>query len=846
MTIRNLHFMFNPASIVWVSQNQKPDAIESVLARNLGNAGFKGELFYVNKNNQNFQRPYEFPDVESLPKPPELAVINLSLNAIPSLIEKLGRLGTRSVVVISNGLSDNGCECENRMRDEMLHAARPYLLRILGPDSMGIIVPGAGLNASIGHIQPIQGNIAFISQSASVQATVLDWAASNGIGFSHFVSMGDMADVDVGDMLDYLSTDYSAKAILLYIESITNPRKFMSAARAAARMKPVIVVKSGRYTESARVFSSDGTRVGTDDVCNAAFQRAGILRVMDIQALFDAVETLTLSQRFSGEHLAILTNGGGMGALAIDALIDKKGCPAKLSPETIARLNNVLPQSRSLNSLVNIFGDAPPARYVDALTVLLEDDGVNALLIMYSSSAVTSGTEVARGVVETLKQSGTKTSFRGIFTCWPGKDSAREARKIFTENRIPTYETPTEAIRGFMQIVRYRRSQEMLMETPPNIPEIFEPETDQARRIIDGALSEGRTWLTETEVNAVLTAYEIPVGKKCEPDGEERSGESPVGHDGSGFQLKPKSLHPHSWELYVGVHEDVQFGPVILFGQGGEAVEIIQDKAIALPPLNMHLAREVMRRTRINRLLQGYEDQSAADMDAIALTLVKVSHLICDIADIVNLEINPLFANEQGVVAGRARIKVVESNLPDAQRLVIRPYPKELENTLTLPDGQRLLLRPIRPEDEPAFQELFSKLTQDEIRLRFLHAMRYLSHNMAARLTQIDYDREMALVLCDPAAHKEKTLYGMVRITADSDNERAEFDILIHHDMTGIGLGPMLLRRIIDCARKRGIREIFGEVLAENGPMLKLCNAFGFKKKSDPDDPGVMIVTLAL
>jgi len=499
-------------------------------------------------------------------------------------------------------------------------------------------------------------------------------------------------------------------------------------------------------------------------------------------------------------------------------------------------------------------------------------------------------------VVDTLKESGSKAGSRGIFTSWLGIDSAREARRIFAENRIPTYETPTEAVRGCMQMVRYRRSQEMLMETPPNIPEVFLPETDKARGIVNKALSQGHTWLTETEAKAVLTAYKIPVVQTYEAETPEEAGEiaarlgesvalkilSPdITHKSdvggvvlnltseesvqktaqimnerirerlpgatlSGFTVQQMVQRPNARELIVGVTDDVQFGPVILFGQGGTAVEVILDKAIALPPLNMKLAREVMSRTRVCRLLEGYRDKPAADLDSIALTLVKVSQLIIDIADIAELDINPLLADEQGVMALDARIKVVKSHLPAAQRLAICPYPKELEETITLPGGQTLRLRPIRPEDEPAFQTLFSKLSMDEIRLRFLHFMKYMSHDMAARLTQIDYDREMALVLCEPAAQKEPELYGVVRFAADPDNARAEFAILIRSDMTGLGLGPMLMRRIIDYARKRGIGEIYGEVLAENRPMLRICDAFGFKKGRDPEDPGVMIVSLAL
>ncbi|WP_028323377.1 bifunctional acetate--CoA ligase family protein/GNAT family N-acetyltransferase [Desulfatirhabdium butyrativorans] len=897
MTIRNLDFMFNPSSVALVGASPKRGSIGAVLAHNLVHAGFQGEIFFVNPKYSSIEGLPVYPDPDSLPKAPDLAVIATPPDTVPQLIETFGKRGTRSAVVITAGFQEVGSEEAKRLCDQMLESAKPHLLRILGPNCMGIMVPGIGLNSSFGHVQPLKGNIAFVAQSGAVQTSVLDWATSRGIGFSHFVSVGNMSDVDFGDMLDYLATESSAKSILLYIENITHARKFMSAARAAARMKPVVVVKAGRHAEAARAAASHtGALAGADEVYSAAFMRAGMLRVMDMQALFNAVETLAMSHQFTGDRLAILTNGGGVGVLATDVLIDKKGRLAELSPETIGRLNSVLPRTWSHNNPVDLIGDAPPERYADALQALLEDDGVDALLVLNCPTAVASSTDVARVVVDTLKKSGLKALHRGIFTSWLGADSAREARRIFAENRIPSYETPDEAVRGFMQMVRYRRSQEMLMETPPSIPEVFEPEVDIAREIVNRALSQGRGWLSELEAKAVLAAYKIPTVETYEAATPEEAGKIAARLGGSlvlkilspdiphksdvegvaldlksaeivtqtarlmeerirarmpgamlsGFTVQPMVNRPNARELIVGVSDDMQFGPVILFGHGGTAVEIIQDKAIAFPPLNLHLAREVMARTRVYRLLEGFRGKPPADMDAIARTLIKVSQLVIDMADIAELDINPLLADEQGVLALDARIRVAQSHLPASQRLAICPYPKELEETITLPGGQTLLIRPIRPEDEPAFQALFSRLSMDEIRMRFLHFMKYLSHDMAARLTQIDYDREMALVLCEPAVQTEPELYGVVRFAADPDKARAEFAILIRRDMTGMGLGPMLMRRIIKYARNRGIGELFGEVLAENAPMLKICEAFGFKKRRDPDDPGVMIVSLPL
>jgi acetyltransferase len=897
MTTRNLESLFNPSAVALVGASQKPGTIGAVIARNLAAGGFRGDIFPVNPKYKAIEGLAAYPDVDHLPKPVDLAVIATPPDTVPDLIERLGRRGTRAAVVITAGFTEGGAEEGRRLCARMLAAARPHTLRIVGPNCLGIMVPAVGLNASFGHVQPLQGNIAFVAQSGAVQTSVLDWATSRGIGFSHFVSVGNMSDVDFGDMLDYLAGDFNAKSILLYIENVTHPRKFMSAARAAARMKPVVVVKGGRHVEGARAAASHtGALAGADEVYDAAFARAGMLRVMDMQALFDSVETLAMSRPFHGDRLAILTNGGGMGVLATDVLIDRKGRLAELAPETIARLDQVLPRTWSRGNPVDIIGDAPPGRYADALKALIEDKGVDALLVLNCPTAVASSTEAARTVVDTLKEAGLKAGSKGVFTSWLGIDSAREARRMFTANKIPTYETPTEAVRGFMQMVRFRRSQQTLMETPPNIPEVFVPDTEAAREIIARALAEGRPWLAETEAKAVLAAYGIPVvptraAATPEEAGDiaaalglpvalkilsgdilhkfdvggvalnlvsteavreaarammrrvaERLPEARI----AGFTVQPMVQRPDARELILGVVADVHFGPVILFGHGGTAVEVIGDRAIALPPLNMHLAREVMGRTRVRRLLEAYRGKPAADVDAVALALVKVSQLISDLAEVVELDINPLLADAQGVVALDARIRLAPSPVPAAQRLAICPYPKELEETLGLPDGQKLFLRPIRPEDEPALQGLFARLSRDEIRLRFLHAMKIISHEMAARLTQIDYDREMALVLTDPGPQPEPMLYGVVRLAADPNNERAEFAILLRHDFTGMGLGPMLMRRIIDYARKRGIGELYGDVLVENRPMLKLCDALGFKRKCDPREPDVMLVTLPL
>ncbi len=508
-----------------------------------------------------------------------------------------------------------------------------------------------------------------------------------------------------------------------------------------------------------------------------------------------------------------------MGGRAVDALIDQGGFLSQLCPGSIKRLNDLLPALPHSNP-VNLSNYASAQRYTEVLQILFEDKGIDAVLLLHCSNALKPCAEVARELLETLKKNNLKSKFNRLLTSWTGDGSCAEALRLFKENSIGAYDTPLEAVSGFMQMVRYRRNQDLLMQTPPSIQGDFLPDSLKARRIVDRAVGEGRDRLSEPEMKSVFDAYGIT-------------------------DLKPAQSQTAA-RLIVGVFNDAQFGPVIFFGHGGEAVEAIEDLAFALPPLNMHLAREVMARTRIHGRLEGPTGAPAAHLDGIAHVLVKVSQLICDIPQVVELRINPLLVDSHGlsVVEGFVRIaKVVDA---DRSRLIIAPYPKELEETIRLPDGQTLLLRPIRPEDEPAYVRLFESLPPKDIFMRFLHPMNTLPHSLAACLTQIDYDREMALVLIGKSGSRDAQLLGVVRFSADADNDRAEFAILLHRHMTGMGLGPMMMRKIIEAARRRGVKELYGDVLSENFTMLKLCKALGFSSRRMPDDAGVVIVSLML
>ncbi len=892
MTIRNLDHLFKPKSVALIGASKTPNSIGAVIARNLFNSGFDGPIMPVNPKHRAIEGVLAYPDAASLPEPADLAVIATPAETVPELIAALGERGTRAAIVIAAGFGEGGDEEGKQRLQSVLDAARPHTLRVVGPNCLGIMVPGVGLNASFAHVTPAAGELAFIAQSGAMVTSVLDWAKARGIGFSHLVSLGDMCDVDFGDMLDYLANDVGVRGILLYLESVTHARKFMSAARAAARLKPVVVVKAGRTAAGARAAASHtGALAGMDPVYDAAFRRAGMLRVADIGGLFGAVETLGMARRPKGDRLAIVTNGGGIAVMATDALADQGGRLGDLSAETLAALDQVLPPTWSHGNPVDIIGDAPPERYAKTLRILLEDAEIDGILVLNCPTAVASGTEAAQAVIDSLG-----TGKACVLTSWLGEAAAQEARRRFAEHRIPTYYTPERAVRAFIDMVSYRRNQDSLMETPASVPEEFEADEKAARRVIDGALDDGREWLTEPEAKALLTAYGIPVVRttvardsraaaaeaariagpvalkilsrdithKSDVGGVALDLRSPGAVEDAaeamlvrvrdkvpdarvdGFTVQPMVERPGAHELIIGVVEDPQFGPAILFGHGGTAVEILGDTALALPPLNMHLAREVMRRTRVHGLLEGFRGRPPAALDDIALTLIEVSQMTIQLGEIVELDINPLLADEYGVLALDARVKVRRCNEPPAKRLAIRPYPKDLEEVLSLPDGRSLLLRPVRPEDEPAFQELFSRMSPEDIRMRFFAPKRSLSHAVAARMTQIDYDREMALVVADPGVAGKSAVYGVVHILADPDGEAAEYAIMVRSDMAGQGLGPLLMRRMIDYARVRGIGEIFGDVLRENKPMLKVCELFKFSQKQNPEDPGVIEVRLVL
>ncbi len=888
----NLEKLFKPQSVAVVGATNREGAVGRVIMRNLLSSGFEGPIMPVNPKRASVAGVLCYPSIAALPLVPDLAVVCTPASTVPELIRQLGERGTRAAVVVTSGMKATLGPDGRSLQEAMLEQARASGMRILGPNCLGVIVPHMGLNASFSHLPALVGRIAFVSQSGALCTAVLDWARANGIGFSHFVSLGDAVDIDFGGVIDYLGSDPATRAILLYIESIRERRNFMSAARAAARNKPILVLKSGRFAEGAQAAATHtGALAGSDEVYDSAIRRAGMLRVFRISELFAAVETLARAEPLKGDRLAIMTNGGGIGVLAVDDLAERGGQLAELSKETIAKLDQILPPTWSRSNPVDISGDARGERYTRTLEVLGNAPEVGAVLVMHAPTATASSTEAAQAVI-----AAARTSPTDVLTCWVGEEAVAPAKRMFREAGIPTFETPTRAVWAFMHLVDYQRNQDLLIETPSDVSSAIAPHREKAQAIFDRVLAEGRHLLDEADAKDVISAYGIPVVQTKVAGTPEEAAELaaemgfPVAlkilsHDIThksdvggvrldlesadavrraaekiqatmrdhhpearieGFTVQQMGSRPGAHEVIVGVTTDPIFGPVIMFGQGGTAVEVVADRSVALPPLNMSLAKDLIRRTRIYKLLQGYRGRHPADLDALCLVLIRVSQMIIDLPDMVELDINPLFVDHDGVLAVDARIRVRKYHDTGTPRLAIRPYPRELEEEFTLRSGRPVLLRPIRPEDEPAHHEFISKLTPEDIRFRFFGLVKELPHSEMARLTQLDYDRQMAFIATAPRLEGEgRETLGVVRTATDPSNERAEFAIVVRSDLKDQRLGWKLLDKMIRYCRSRGTRFMVGQVLLENRRMLNLAEQLGFKRKNLVDE-GVAEVTLAL
>jgi acetyltransferase len=896
MSTYRLDQLFAPRSVAVVGVSLRERSVGRVVIRNLRAGGFSGPLSLVNPHHREIEGLAAVVSIDAIHAAPDVAVITAPPDSVPGIIAAAGGKGVAAAVILTAGLGHGpGSLAETAER-----AAREKGLRIVGPNCLGVMAPAGNFNASFATRMPRRGDLAFVSQSGAIVAGMAEWAAQRAIGFSAVVSIGDQLDVDFGDLLDFFALDRATRAILLYVESVKNARKFMSAARAAARAKPVVVVKSGRHTQGAKAAATHtGALAGSDAVYDAAFRRAGLLRVSDLDDLFDAVETLGRLRPFSGNRLAILTNGGGVGVLAIDRLVDLGGAVAELSPDTRARLDAVLPPTWSKANPIDIVGDADAERYAGALETLIEDRENDAILVLNVPTALASSADTAAKVAGLVKNYRAKSVRpKPVFAVWIGAD--RTALDAFEAAEIPHFDTESDAIRGFMDLARYAQAREDLMATPPSLPEHFEPDRKTGRRIIEAALAEERSWLDPIEIGRLLEAYAIPIVPAVLATDAERAGEAArpflasgrtvvvkiqsrdIVHKSdiggvrlnltseadvrsaaaeilakaralrpeariAGVIVQPMILRPKARELIAGIADDPTFGPVIVFGYGGTAVEVIDDKALGLPPLDMKLASDLIARTRVARLLRAYRDVPAARETDVALVLVKLAQLAADLPEIHEFDINPLMADESGVLALDARVAIapVEPRYKGTgnPRFAVRPYPTEWERHVALADSRRVFVRPLRPEDEPAMRAFFGKVTPEDLRLRFFAPVKNFSHTFIARLTQLDYGRAMAFAAIEEVSGE---LLGMVRIHADANYERGEYAILLRSDRKGHGLGWELMQLIIQYARSEGLRCVDGQVLRENSVMLQMCRELGFRIEADPEEPDICIVTLPL
>ena len=894
--------LFAPRSIAVVGGSLRDTSPGRAVLKNLRSGGFAGAVHLVNPHYESIEGIAALKSYDALPGTPEVAVIAVPPAAVASVVRAAAAKGTAAAIILTAGLGHGA----GSIAGECEQAARAAGMRIVGPNCLGVLAPRSKLNASFTASTPQAGDLCVISQSGAIATGLVEWAALRDIGFSAIISIGDSLDVDFADLLDHFAVDRSTRAILLYIESVKDARKFMSAARAAARAKPVLVVKSGRHAAGAKAaLTHTGALAGSDAVYDAAFRRAGFIRALDLDELFAAAETLGHVSVLAGNRLAILTNGGGIGVLAVDRLADLGGVLAEVSQATMKKLDAALPPIWSRANPVDIAGDADAERYANALAHLLEDQANDAVLVMNVPTALASAGDAAHAIVATTDRHRQKNRPpKPVFAVWVG--GGEHASEIFDGAGIPDYATETEAVAGFMHLVQYRESRRQLMAAPPSLPEEFEPDDRALRPVVDAALRDRGTaeyaWLDPIAISKVLAAYGIattPVSLARDPD-EAVAAARPHLAKGDAVVLKiqspdivhksevggvrlnltteaavrqaaadiliraraarpdarivgvtvfPMVVRPKARELIVGVADDPTFGPVIVFGQGGTAVEAINDKALALPPLDLALARGLIARTRVSRILKAYRNVPAADETAIALLLVKLSQLAADFPEIREIDLNPVLADETGVIAVDARISLAElkSRRPGPAsghpRFAIRPYPKNWERHLALPDGARIFVRPIRPEDEALYPAFLSAVTQDDLRLRFFAPVKEFSHGFIARFTQIDYARAMAFIALEEATGQ---MLGVVRIHADSEYRSGEYAILVRSDLKGHGLGWLLMELMIEYARAEGLELIRGQVLQENTMMLQMCRELGFQIAADTEDASTVIVTLPL
>jgi acetyltransferase len=881
-----------PKSIAVVGATEKPNALGNHVFGNIVAGGFKGQVFAVNPKYAEVKGVKCYPTLAALPSAPDLVVIVTPARTVPQLIDDAGRRGVRAVLVLSAGFGETG-EQGRRLQEQALARARALGIRVIGPNCLGIMRPEIGLNATFARTPARPGSVALVSQSGAVVAALLDYAWTSGFGFSSVVSTGGGSDVEFSEILDYLALDGATRSILLYVEGVHDARAFMSSVRAAASVKPVVVLKVGRHMTGLKAaMSHTGALVGDDAVFDMALRRAGAIRVQAFNQTFAAAEALAsgrMPRGVPGNRLAILTNGGGPGVLAADATTDNDVELARLAPETLEALNGALPETWSHGNPVDIIGDAGTERFKSAMQALLADPQNDGVLLLFCPTIALGAEETAQALLPLIKDSE-----KTVVTAWLGDADAGKGRAVMKAAGVPALTSPERGVESFSYLSRFVRNRQLRLQNPAPHVEEFEQDVAGARRIVERALLAGRAVLDERESKGLLRAFGINVARtelarsadeavqlaqeigfpvvlkvvaqgvthKSEVGGvllnlqtvedvrhgfdtiKARVAERAPAAKFVGVNVQQMIRRPHGRELIVGLARDATFGPVISFGMGGIAVEVLRDSAVALPPLNRFLALDLISRTRVAKMLDNFRGLPAVDLEALVAVLLKISDLACEIPCVQELDINPLLADEGGVIALDARVLIGDGSLaPDAtySHLAIHPYPKHLARAVRLKGGDTVLLRPIRAEDLEAERRFIARLSPKTMYLRFHAPLRELTMERLVRYTQIDYDREMAFVAVDSSDENgEGEIRGIGRYTRNPDGTTCEFGIAVEDAWQGRGLGHALMNALETCARERGLTEIIGYVLAENDDMGELMRTRMYDARRDEDDGAVL------
>ncbi|WP_300514098.1 bifunctional acetate--CoA ligase family protein/GNAT family N-acetyltransferase [Aliiroseovarius sp.] len=890
MDVSPLNQLFNPSTIALFGASEKGPSVGAATWKNLISGGFKGTLIPINPHHKTLGDVKCHASVTDVPDEIDLAVIATPARTVPGIIRDCGEVGIRNVIVLSSGFGD-GDGSGKDYEAQVMSAARRAGIRFLGPNCTGMVRPWLGLNATFLSGETPKGRLALVSQSSALISAIADWAGPHNAGFSALVSLGNSSDIGFGDALQFLATDPHTDAILLYVEGVRHAPRFLSALRHAARMKPVIVLKSGRHNRSAKAaVTHTGALIGSDEVFDAALERAGAVRAHTFGQLFAAAEILAATKKATGNRLTIISNGGGAGVLAADRAVDLGLTLPPLGEAQAKALGKSLAAHWSPANPVDILGDATPETYAAAVKATLECHDCDGVLVLLTPQALTDPTAVAKAVVEALP----KRRKKPVLACWMGQSRVEEGRKLLSDAGVPEFLTPERAVEAFSYLAKHKRNRKLSLEIPGPIADAAQPDLDGAHMIIEAVLAEGRKVLTEMESKALLRAFNIPINTTFEAtssasalvaaesvgfpvavkvNSPDISHKSDVGGvdvnigdaadvkrafkqvtDAAraarpdarilGVTVEPMAPLRDARELHVGATRDPVFGPTIMFGAGGTMVEVLKDSAVALPPLNEVLAGRLINRTRVSRLLDAFRERDPADRQAVVDVLLRVSDMVCELPEVVELDINPLIAGPDGVLAVDARVVVARPPARDGRydHVAIHPYPRHLVKNTHLTDGTPLEIRPIRPEDAENEKTFVAELSDEARMFRFMGAMNELSPEMLVQFTQIDYRREMALVAMAELVPNEWTQLGVCRYVINPDDKTCEFAVVVSDKVQHQGIGTKLMKALFDAARQHGLDIMEGTVLRNNAPMLKLMKELGFVQRMDPDDRELVIV----